>query len=112
VISPVDPTTIAGRWRVSIVILCLGAIAPGLCNAGTPTPFAPPGNESLVLYRHATLIDGTGAPPRPDMSVLVAGERIQRVTPANEDDGEFSRGAKSVDLRGRYLIPGRTCAAS
>ena len=34
-----------------------------------------------VLYRNATLIDGTGTPGRPGMSVLVDGERIKDVQP-------------------------------
>ena len=32
-----------------------------------------------TVYRHAALIDGTGAPLRPDMAVVVEGERIAAV---------------------------------
>lgn len=67
---PVVPMTcmpfVNYRRIVAITVMCLAAIAPGLGNAGTPTPFAPPDKEALVVYQHATLIDGTGAPPRPD----------------------------------------------
>ena len=58
------------------------------------------------MYRHATLIDGRGTPARPDMDVLVAGERIQGVFPdsAPLDDGAAK--AKIVDLQGRFLVPG------
>jgi len=57
-----------------------------------------------TLYRHATLIDGTGGPARPNMSVLVIGERISAVEP----DARISPtpGAKVVDLTGKYLAPG------
>ncbi len=57
-----------------------------------------------TLYRHATLIDGTGAPERAAMSVLVEGERIKAVAP----DGDLAPpvGAKVVDLTGKYLAPG------
>ena len=38
--------------------------------------------EQVVVYRGATVIDGTGAPPRPSMAVIVKGERIEQVAPA------------------------------
>ena len=69
--------------------------ASGASAAQAPQP---------TLYRHARLIDGTGGPMRPDMSVLVEGERIKAVAP----DAEFAapRGARVVDLTGKYLLPG------
>lgn len=57
-----------------------------------------------VLYRNATLIDGTGAPGRPGMSVLVEGERIKAVGPVDRLSGPA--GARVVDLTGKYLLPG------
>ncbi|THD64830.1 MAG: hydrolase [Phenylobacterium sp.] len=57
-----------------------------------------------TLYRHASLIDGTGGPVRPGMSVLVSGERIAAVAP---DAGLAAPpGARIVDLAGKYLTPG------
>lgn len=74
--------------------------------AGAATPFAPPHVDDDVIYRHATLIDGTGAPARRDMDVLVAGERIRRIVPdAALTGSEFAK-ARIVDLEGLYLIPG------
>jgi imidazolonepropionase-like amidohydrolase len=57
-----------------------------------------------TLYRHANLIDGSGGPMRPGMSVLVEGERIKAVAP----DADLSppQGARVVDLSGKYLLPG------
>jgi imidazolonepropionase-like amidohydrolase len=52
---------------------------------------------------HVTLIDGTGAPAKADMTVSVDGERIVQVTPtavAGPPKGQV------IDGRGRYLIPG------
>lgn len=49
-----------------------------------------------------TVIDGTGAPARPNMTVLVAGGRIQAVRAA----GATPAGAEVIDGRGRYLLPG------
>ena len=52
---------------------------------------------------HVTVIDGTGAPAKADMTVVVDGQRITRVTPsraAGAPTGEV------IDGRGKYLIPG------
>lgn len=57
-----------------------------------------------VLYRNATLIDGTGTPGRPGMSVLVDGERIVQVKPTA--DLAAPAGARVVDLTGKFLLPG------
>ncbi|WP_205854159.1 amidohydrolase family protein [Phenylobacterium kunshanense] len=65
---------------------------------------ATPAAAETVLYRGATLIDGTGGRPRPGMSVLVEGERIRAVLPA--DRLPPPAGARVVDLTGKYLLPG------
>ena len=65
---------------------------------------AAPAAAQPVLYRNAILIDGTGAPARPGMSVLVDGERIKDVQPT--DKLPAPPGAHVVDLSGKYLLPG------
>lgn len=65
---------------------------------------ATPAAAETVLYRGATLIDGTGGRPRPGMSVLVEGERIRAVLPA--DQLRPPAGARVVDLTGKFLLPG------
>lgn len=95
------------RSRVLRTILVASSLVwPSILHAGAPTPFAPPPKEAAVLYRGATLIDGTGAPPRPDMDVLVEGDRITQVVADSKLDPAVAARARVVDLRGRYLIPG------
>ena len=65
---------------------------------------AGPADAAVTLYRNATLIDGTGAPPRPGMSVLVDGERIAQVLPS--DRLAAPPDARVVDLTGKFLLPG------
>ncbi|MEW5687184.1 MAG: amidohydrolase family protein [Pseudomonadota bacterium] len=65
---------------------------------------AGPAAAEPVLYRNATLIDGTGAPSRAGMSVLVEGERIVAVGPAA--GLAAPAGARVVDLSGKFLLPG------
>jgi imidazolonepropionase-like amidohydrolase len=92
-------------WKRIGSIAVLAALSWVPVQAGTPTAFAPPQSADLVLYRDATLIDGTGAPARPHMDVLVAGERILSVFPDAARPAEAAK-AKVVDLHGQYLMPG------
>jgi imidazolonepropionase-like amidohydrolase len=71
--------------------LLLGAAAP-------PSP--------RTIYRHAALIDGTGAPVKRDMAVVVEGERIAAVLPDRRLAQGQLAGARVVDLSGRFLLPG------
>ncbi|MEA3028808.1 MAG: hypothetical protein QOG13_133 [Sphingomonadales bacterium] len=73
-----------------------------LCLLG----FAATAQADRVVYRGATLIDGTGAAPRPDMAVIADGERIEAVLPVEALTPQLTAGARIVDLAGRYLLPG------
>ena len=59
---------------------------------------------SILAITHVTLIDATGAPARPDMTVLINDRKITVV-------GGFSsvsipRNAQIIDASGKFLIPG------
>ncbi len=58
---------------------------------------------NVLLIRNITLIDGTGAPPLPNASVLVEGDRIADITMRNIAPPD---GAIVIDGTGKYLIPG------
>ena len=81
------------------------AIAAAFLLTGA-APFAPPAHKSPTVYRHATLIDGTGAPAKPDMAVITDGERIAAVVPDASLMEAQLQGAKQVDLTGKFLLPG------
>ena len=61
-----------------------------------------------ILLNDATLIDGTGADPRPHVSVLVEAGRVVRIAAA----GVIATpdGARVIDCSGRTLMPGLTDA--
>jgi imidazolonepropionase-like amidohydrolase len=61
----------------------------------------PAWGQDLVL-RNATVIDGTGAPPRGGVDVVVRGGRIASIGAPQAE----AAGARSIDLRGRFLLPG------
>ena len=79
------------------VAACAAVLAAGSSRAAETPP-------QVTVYRHATLIDGTGGPARRAMSVVVEGERIKAVAP----DSALSApvGAREIDLTGKYLLPG------
>jgi imidazolonepropionase-like amidohydrolase len=69
-------------------------------------PYEPPHAGTRTVYRHASLIDGTGAPLRPNMAVVTDGERITAVVPDAALTQAQLKGARQVDLTGEYLLPG------
>ncbi len=58
--------------------------------------------STAVAYTGATVWDGTGAPPVPNATILVDGGRIVAVGAGVE----VPRGATTVSLAGRFVIPG------
>ncbi|MFF1837638.1 amidohydrolase family protein [Streptomyces sp. NPDC058231] len=75
-------------------------------DVGAPAPFAAPAEGTVVLYRGATLIDGTGGPARPSTSVVVDGAQIRTVVPDGEIPAALLAEARIVDLRGAFIVPG------
>lgn len=55
-----------------------------------------------LTIEHVTLIDGTGAPPQPDMTVVIEDGRFTRVAPA----AVATPVGRRIDGRGKFLIPG------
>jgi imidazolonepropionase-like amidohydrolase len=62
---------------------------------------APPGALAIT---GVTVIDATGAAVRPGMTVVVTGDRITAV--GKSGDVRVPEGARVVDGKGKYLIPG------
>jgi hypothetical protein len=58
----------------------------------------------VYAFTHITLIDGTGASAKPDMTVVVIGDRIVAIDKAG--DVLIPENAKVVDGTGKFLIPG------
>ncbi|MCB1021782.1 MAG: amidohydrolase family protein [Bryobacterales bacterium] len=56
------------------------------------------------VFTHATLIDGTGAPPIEDAVIVVRGEKIAAIGPSSKV--KVPSGADVVDLSGKVVVPG------
>jgi len=71
----------------------------------------PPGDREfvkiespLLALEHVQVIDGTGAPPKSDQTILIGGGRIQAV--ANSTQFSLPAGAERMNLQGYTVIPG------
>jgi len=65
--------------------------------------FAGGAKAEPVIIDHTTLIDGTGRPPRQDISIIIEDGRFTMVGPSILAHGMAGR---RIDGRGKYLIPG------
>ncbi|HKY03971.1 MAG TPA: amidohydrolase, partial [Blastocatellia bacterium] len=63
-----------------------------------------PAMPKQIAFTHVTVIDATGAPPLPGMTVVITGDRITTIGPAGKV--RIPRQAEVVEARGKFLIPG------
>ncbi|MGA9422492.1 MAG: amidohydrolase family protein [Rhodanobacteraceae bacterium] len=83
----------ARTFTTRIAVLLSTFTAPAL--AAEPPP---------LLLTHVAVIDGSGTPAKPDMTIAIDGKRIAAIYP---DGSEVPpKGARVQDLGGRYVIPG------
>jgi hypothetical protein len=75
----------------------LGWAEPALAQPGSGAP-------DVTVLTHATVIDGTGAAPRPDATIVLVGDRIVAV--GAHGSVPETAGIRVVDLRGKYVLPG------
>jgi imidazolonepropionase-like amidohydrolase len=59
---------------------------------------------AALAITHVTVVDGTGAPAQPDMTVLIERGRITAVTPSSSANIPWR--TPLLDAREKYLIPG------
>src|SRR5215213_5501640 len=83
-----------------IIVLFLILLLPGLMFAQTAA--IPPARP--LVFTHVTVIDVTGAPSKPDMTVIVAGNHIAAV--GRTGKVRIPKNAQVVDASGKFLIPG------
>lgn len=91
------------RIRALACAALMGAGALAGCSKSA-SEAAPAANAQTLLLSGFTLIDGTGAPSKPGMAMLVDNGRIKWVGP--EAQAPHPDGVQPVDLKGKYVIPG------
>jgi imidazolonepropionase-like amidohydrolase len=87
----------SGAWVWCLLaILCV--LLPFSCSKRR-------GSGPLAIT-HVTLIDATGSDPKPDVTVIVADQKIQSIAPS--DAAQLPNDAQVIDATGKFLIPGLT----
>lgn len=74
-----------------LIILALGSAASGQTN-------------SVVVFKGALLIDGSGGPPIKKSILVIEGDKITAV--GKEGKVHYPKGARVIDLEGRAIMPG------
>src|SRR5215216_929591 len=90
---------------VALLVISLFSCSPNQTFASIQSDLEKIDAKGLVILEGASLIDGTGSPPRNDSVVVIKDERILTVT----DKGSYTtypKDSEIVDLTGRFLIPG------
>jgi imidazolonepropionase-like amidohydrolase len=70
------------------------------------------GPHDRLVIRGATIIDGTGAPPRGPVDLVVTQDRITEITSVGypkvpiSDRGRPAKGTKEIDATGMFVMPG------
>lgn len=104
------------RWLLVCSAVCATAMMSLSAQQMSQTPARQAGEgegpfERLVI-RGVTVIDGTGAPPRGPMDVVVQNNRIAEVSSVGfpgvpiSERGRPQKGAREIDGAGWYLMPG------
>lgn len=75
-----------------------------LLAAGCGRDAAKKAESTALAITHVTVVDMTGAAPRPDQTVLVDRQRITGIGPARTV--AVPAGAQTLDGSGKFLIPG------
>lgn len=62
---------------------------------------------TTIVFRGVTVIDGTGAPPKTDMLVVVSDDRIREISPVNRESlARLPAGAEVFHTEGKWMLPG------
>jgi imidazolonepropionase-like amidohydrolase len=94
----------------------IGALGATLCIIAAPDAHAQRGagadplaaytriDTTVVALTHARVIDGTGAAPKTDQTILIRDGRIESIEPTGGRN--VPAGVQTIDLTGRSVIPG------
>src|SRR5881394_2042762 len=89
------------------VLLLGGLLVPGSAHAQQRPPLAAPPVATAaapLVFRGVTVIDVQDGRRLPRQTVVIVGTRINAIGPAGRV--RVPTGARVVDVRGKYLIPG------
>ena len=91
-------------WR-SIGKIAVTSVAVVVLFAGWSNAQAPQSAPNALVIERGTLIDGTGAPPRPVQALVIVGNRIKEIVPPG-GNAQIPPGASRIRAEGLTLVPG------
>ncbi len=91
-----------GLTLLAVLASAAPLASPLAAQAGSAGAQAP----TRTIFEGATVIDGTGAPARPGMAIVVEGDVIAGILPVQDLAGDVREGAEIVDASGWFAIPG------
>jgi imidazolonepropionase-like amidohydrolase len=103
------------RWALTagvVAALTLTITAQQMQPTATRGPGDGDGPHERLVIRGVTVIDGTGAPPRGPMDIVVTQDRITEITSvgypkvAPDARGRPAKGVREIDGTGMYVMPG------
>src|SRR3989442_1300378 len=60
--------------------------------------------SSSLVFNHVTVIDMKGGQPKPDMTVVIQGDRIVAI--GKSANSRIPKDAQMIEATGKFLIPG------
>ncbi len=99
------PPAATAALAVLAALSTLSAPVAGQSRSGEP-PRNPNADSETTIYEGVSVLDGTGAPLLPDMSIVVRDGRIAAVDRTDGLSPEDWPEAEIEDARGLYVIPG------
>ena len=88
---------------LSFTIIILIFMASAYLRSGTASQVSSQTNAEILVFTNANIINGTSAEPVRNATLIVSGGKIQKIATGAEP---IPSGAKVIDLKGRYILPG------
>src|SRR3984885_13300755 len=83
--------------RIALLVVLLTSLNLPRTSAQKP-------DRTALVLTNVTVIDATGAAPKPGMAVVIESNRIARIVETRK--AKIPAGARVVDATGKFLIPG------
>ncbi len=101
--SPFQNRASNHTWKFPILWSLVAVLFMTLAGMNTAQSAVDRGSSALAFI-HVTVIDATGSPAQPDMTVVIVGDRIAAV--GKSSVLSVPPGAQVIDATGKFLIPG------
>ena len=85
------------KRTLTIALLLISFASPAAWSQPKP-------QENILALSNVTVIDATGAPAKPNMTVIITADRITKI--AKTGEVAIPKNAQVIDVKGKFVIPG------